>query len=130
MQANLNPFDLISTNMSHVQPEGKKTLDHTKLSPASFGKADHNAYKQKLNQVVPVTRSIRKWSNDEDPTLQDCFTSTDGNMFWDSFYGIDEYTTSDIDLINKCIDDAVTTLTICTYPNQKPSMPSDEPSNK
>ena len=26
--ANLNPFYLMSTRMSHVQPEGKKTLDH------------------------------------------------------------------------------------------------------
>ena len=64
-----------------------------------FGKSDHNpillipAYKQKLKQEVPVTHSIRKWSADADPTQQDCFASTDWNMFRDSSNGI-EYTTS------------------------------------
>ena len=51
------------------------------------------AYKQKLKQEVPVTRSIRKWSDDMDATLQDCFASTDWNMFRDSSNGIEEYTT-------------------------------------
>ena len=48
-----------------------------------FGKSDHNyillipVYKQKLKQEVPVNRSILKWSDDADVTLQDCFASTD-----------------------------------------------------
>ena len=41
-------------------------------------------------------------------------------MFWDSSDGIEEFTTSVIGFINKCIDDVVPTVTICTYPNQKP----------
>lgn len=40
-------------------------------------------------------------------------------MFWDSSYGIEEYTTSVIGFINKCIDDVVPTVTVRTYPNQK-----------
>ena len=46
-----------------------------------FGKSDHNsillipAYKQKLKQEVLVTRSIRKWSDDVEAKLQDCFAS-------------------------------------------------------
>ena len=61
-----------------------------------FGKSDHNsillipAYKRKLKQEVPVTRSIRKWSDDADAKLQDCFASTDWNMFRDSSDGIEE----------------------------------------
>ena len=47
-----------------------------------------------------MTRSIRSWSDDVD-----CFASTDWNTFWDSFNGIEEYTTSVIGFINKCIDD-------------------------
>jgi hypothetical protein len=35
---------------------------------------------KKLKQEVPVSRSIRKWSDDTDATLQDCFASTDWNM--------------------------------------------------
>jgi hypothetical protein len=65
----------------------KKILDHLysthrdaykALTRPSFGKSDHNsilripAYKQKLKQEVPVTRSIRKSSDDADATLQDC----------------------------------------------------------
>ena len=78
------------------------------------------AYKQKLKQEVPVTRSIRKWSDDADAKLQDCFASTDWNMYWDSSDGIEESTASVTGFINKCIDDVVPTVTVCTYPNQKP----------
>ena len=69
---------------------GKKTLDylystHTNAYKARppFGKSDNNSillisvYKQKLEQEVPVTHSIPKWSDDVDATLQDCFDSTD-----------------------------------------------------
>jgi hypothetical protein len=97
-----------STSMSHVQPERK---DDVLLIPA---------YKQKPKQQAPVIRSIQKWPDDADATLQDCFASTDLNMFWDSSNGIEEYTTSVTGFINKCIDDVVPTVTICTYPNQKP----------
>jgi hypothetical protein len=131
-----------------------------------FGKSDHNyillilSYKQKLKQKVPVTRSIWKWSDDADATLQDCCASTDWNIFRDSSNGIEEYTTSVIGFINKCIDNDVPKVTLRTHPNQKPwitcsicielkvrptasrsgtlirmlirnpTMPSDEPPNK
>ena len=115
--------------------KGNKILDHLysthrdayKALPwPPFGKSDHNyillipAYKQKLKQEVPVTRSIRKWSDDVDATLQDCFASTDWNMFWDSANEIEEYTTLVIGFINKCIDDVGPTVTVRTYANQKP----------
>jgi hypothetical protein len=41
-------------------------------------------------------------------------------MFRDSSDDIEEYTTSVIGFINKCIDDIVPTVTVRTYPNQKP----------
>ena len=41
-------------------------------------------------------------------------------MFGDSSNGIEEYTTSFIGFINKCIDDVIPTVTVRTYPNQKP----------
>ena len=43
------------------------------------------------------------------------FASTDWNMLQYSSDGIDEYTTSVIGLINKCIDDVVPTVTVITY---------------
>jgi hypothetical protein len=114
---------------------GKKTLDHLysthrdryKAFPQlPLGESDHNSnllipvYKQKLKQEVSVTRSIQKWSDDVDATLQDCFASTDWNMFQDSSNGIVEYTTSVTGFINNCIDDAIPKLTVRTYPNQRP----------
>jgi hypothetical protein len=38
----------------------------------------------------------------------------------DSSNGIEEYTTSVIGFINKCINDIIPTVTVRTYPNQKP----------
>ena len=64
-----------------------------------FGKSDHNSiflihvYKLKLKQEAPVTQSIKKWSDEADAKLQDCFASTDWNMFRDSSEGVEEYTT-------------------------------------
>ena len=54
-----------------------------------------------------------------DATLEDCFASTDWNVFWDSSNGIEEYTTSVTGSINKCFDDVVPIVTVRTYPNQK-----------
>ena len=117
--------------MINVQPEGKKiTLDHLfsthrdaykALPHPPFVKSDHNsiplipAYKQKLKQEVPVTRSIRKWSDDADARPQDCFASIDLKMFWDSSNCIEEYTTSVNGFINKCTDNIVPTVTVRTY---------------
>ena len=67
------------------------------------------AYKQKLKQKVPGTHSI-----------QDCFGSKDWNMFWDSSDGIEEFTTSVSCFVGKCIAAVVPTVTVLTYPNQKP----------
>ena len=63
---------------------------------------------------------IQKWSDVADAKLQDCFASIDWNMFQDSSYGIEEYTTSVTAFINKYIDNVVPTVTLRTYPNQKP----------
>jgi hypothetical protein len=46
-------------------------------------------------------------------------------MFRDSSNGIEEYTTSVIGFINKCIDDDALTVTIHTYPNQEPWITSN-----
>ena len=39
------------------------------------------SYKQKLKQEVPVLRSIQRWSDKSDSTLQDCFDHVDWDMF-------------------------------------------------
>ena len=135
MQGNLNKSYHISISMLNVQPGVKTTLDdlysthrdaYKALPHPPFGKSDHNsillipAYKQKLKQEAPVTPSLKKWSDEADAKLRDCFASTDRNMFWDSSEDIEECTTTVIGFINKCIDDVVPTVTVRTYPNQKP----------
>ena len=75
-------------------------------------------YLANLHQEAPVIRSIKKWSDEADAKLQDCFPSTDWNMFRDSSNGIEEYTTSVIGFINKCIDHVVPTLTVRTVHTQ------------
>ena len=114
---------------------GKRTLDHLyfthrdaykALPHPPFGKSDHNsillipACKQNLKPEEPVTRSRKKWSDEADAKLQDCFASTGWNMFWDSSNDSEEYTTAVNGFSNKCIDDVVPTVTVHTYPNQKP----------
>ena len=91
-----------------------------------FGNSEHNsillvpAYKHKLKQEVSVMPSIWKWSDEADTKLQDCFISTDLNMFRDSSDGIEKFTTSVTGFNNKCIEGIVPTVTVRTYPNQKP----------
>ena len=86
-----------------------------------FGKSDHNsillipAFKQKLKQGAPVTRSIKQWTYEADAKLQDCFPITDWNMFRDSSDDIEEYTTPVTGYINKCIEDVVPTVTVRTH---------------
>ena len=110
LKKNKNPHHLYATH--------KDTYKAFPRTP--FGKSDHNsilpipAYKQKLKQEVSVTCSIRKWSDDVDSKLQDCFATTDWNMWRDSSDVIEAYTTSVNDFINKCIDDIVTTVTVRT----------------
>ncbi|XP_052332830.1 uncharacterized protein LOC127911022 [Oncorhynchus keta] len=73
-----------------------KTLDHCysnfrgayKALPRSpFGKADHDsillipAYRQKLKQEAPALRSVQRWSDQSDSTLQDCFHHVDWVCF-------------------------------------------------
>jgi hypothetical protein len=68
-----------------------------------------------------MLRAIQHWSDQLDFTLQDCFDHLDWDMFWiASDNNIDLYADSMSEFISKCIGDVVTTVTIKTFPNQKP----------
>uniref|UniRef100_A0A8K9Y355 Endonuclease/exonuclease/phosphatase domain-containing protein n=1 Tax=Oncorhynchus mykiss TaxID=8022 RepID=A0A8K9Y355_ONCMY len=111
-----------------------KTLDHCysnfcdaykALPPPD--KSDHDSilhlpsYRQKLKQDVPVTRTIQCWSDQSESTLQDCFGHADWDMFQVALENnIDLYAGSVSEFIRKCKGDVVPTVTIKTYPNQKP----------
>ena len=70
-----------------------------------------------------MTKTIQRWSDQSESTLQDCFDHADWDMFRSaSENNIDLYADSVSDFIRKCIGDVVPTVTIKTYPNQKPWM--------
>ena len=74
----------------------EKTLEHLysthrdaykDIPHPEFSKSDINsiilipADKQQSKQEAQVTRSIKKWSDEANAKLQDCFDSTDWNIF-------------------------------------------------
>ena len=62
-----------------------------------------------------MLKSIQRWSDQSDSTLQDCW-----DMFWiASDNNIDVYADSVSKFISKCVGDVVPTVTIKTFPNQK-----------
>jgi hypothetical protein len=61
-----------------------------------------------------MPQSLKKWSDEADAELQDCFAGTDWNKFWDSSNGIEQYTTSVTGFVNKCIKDVVPRVTVRT----------------
>ena len=65
---------------------------------------------------------MQHWSDQSESMLQDCFDHADWDMFWvASENNIDVYADSMSEFIRKCIGDVILTVTIKTYPNQKPS---------
>lgn len=138
--------DFNRVNMRKVLPKfyqhinfptrGDQTLDHCystlkdsykPLPHPAFGKGDHisilllPAYRQCLKQEKTVSKTVHKWSEDAISTLQDCFESTDWQMFQDAAGdNIQEYTDSVICYINKCTEDVVPSINVKSFPNQKP----------
>uniref|UniRef100_A0A669B6E2 Reverse transcriptase domain-containing protein n=1 Tax=Oreochromis niloticus TaxID=8128 RepID=A0A669B6E2_ORENI len=143
--------DFNRANMKKVLPKyyqhisfptrGDQTLDHCytpfkecykPLPRPAFGKADHcsilllPAYRQRLKQEKPASRVIYKWDSEAEEVLQDCFETTDWQIFVDAADGnINELTDSVIGYIGKCMDDIITKTTVRIYPNQKPWVNKD-----
>ena len=68
-----------------------------------------------------MLRTIQRWSDQSESTLQDCFGHADWDMFRvASENNKDEYSEAVTEFIRKCIGDVVPTVTIKTYPNQEP----------
>ncbi len=124
-----------------INRRGDRILDHCyspfrdaykSLPRPPFGKWDHSsvlllpAYRQKLKREAPALRTIQCWSDQSDPTLQDCFDHVDWDMFRAaSDDDIEAYSDSVTCFIRKCIEDIVLTKTIRIYRNQKPWINSD-----
>ena len=122
---NINCCTRLSNTLDHCYSnfrDAYKALPHP-----PFGKSDHDSilllpfYGQKRKQEAPMLRCIQCWTDQSDYTLQDCYGHMDWDMFRvDSENNIDVYSDSLSEFIRKCIGDVVPTVTIKSFPNQKP----------
>ena len=83
------------------------------------------AYKQKLKRENPSKKVVQCWSEESDDLLRDCLESVDWSVFKNSATSLNEYATTVIDLISRCVEDSVPKKQIHMFPNRKPWMNRD-----
>ncbi|KAI3375978.1 hypothetical protein L3Q82_016518 [Scortum barcoo] len=134
---------LISGDFNHASPSSSlpkftqyvtchtrdnKTLDlfyaNTKeayhsLPLPPLGRADHNlvhllpVYKTLVHRQPAVTRTVKKWSEEAEEALKDCFNTTLWDVFSDAHgEDIDSLTHCLTDYINFCVENTVPTRTV------------------
>uniref|UniRef100_A0A3B1JXG3 Reverse transcriptase domain-containing protein n=1 Tax=Astyanax mexicanus TaxID=7994 RepID=A0A3B1JXG3_ASTMX len=116
-------IDLLYANISDA---------YTAIPLPPLGKSDHNLvflkpyYKPCVMRQPTTTRSFRKWSQEAEETLKDCFASTDWSVLQDShgedIEGVADCTT---DYLNFCMDIVVPVRTVRCFANNKPWITSD-----
>ncbi len=140
--------DFNKANLRQVMPNfhqhvscptrGPNTLDHCysqfknaykARSLPAFGKSDHAAifltpeYKQRLAQEPPVKREVTRWSSHSEAMLQAALDDVDWDMFRASSSDVSEFTDVAVSFVNtlyKATEQATETITVRTFPNQKP----------
>ncbi len=96
-----------------------------------LGASDHitvmlmPAYRPLVKAIKPVHKQIQVWPEGSSEALQDCFNTTDWDIFkqaatYNSTTDLQEYTETVTAYITKCIDDVTVTKTITVRANQKP----------
>lgn len=83
------------------------------------------AFRPLVKVVKPVLKQVRVWPDGSSEALQDCFSTTDWNMFREAAThnnstDIQEYSDTVSAYITKCIDDVTVLKTITIRANQKP----------
>ncbi len=137
--------DFNKANLRQVMPNfhqhvscptrGPNTLDHCysqfknaykARSLPAFGKSDHAAifltpeYKQRLAQEPPVKRVVTCWSSHSEAMLQAALDDVDWDMFRASSSDVSEFTDVALSFVNTLTEQATETITVRTFPNQKP----------
>ncbi|KAM4612748.1 LOW QUALITY PROTEIN: contactin-4 [Polymixia lowei] len=96
-----------------------------------LGASDHitvmliPAYRPLVKVTKPVRKQVRVWPEGSSEALQDCFNTTDWDVFkqaatHDNTTDLQEYTETVTAYITKCVDDVTDTKTITVRANQKP----------
>lgn len=129
----------------HFPTRGHNTLDCVytqhkgayKATPLPhIGASDHltimlmPAYRQRVKAIKPVLKEVRVWPQEATSALQDCFETTDWEMFkeaatYNCLIDVEEYTDTVTSYITKCIDDVTHVKSITTRANQKPWLTGD-----
>lgn len=83
------------------------------------------AYRPVAKSKNTVTKTVSVWPGSAVPMLQDCFQTTDWQMFREaattgSGVYLEEYTSPVLGYIRKCMEDVTISRTITCQPNQKP----------
>ncbi|KAI3364670.1 hypothetical protein L3Q82_011445 [Scortum barcoo] len=101
-----------------------------------IGASDHlsimlmPAYRQRVKVIKPVLKEVRVWPQEATSALQDCFGTTDWEMFkeaatYNNLIDVEEYTDTVTSYITKCIDDVTHIKSITTRANRKPWLTGD-----
>ncbi|KAK3511590.1 hypothetical protein QTP70_011216 [Hemibagrus guttatus] len=123
----MNTLDLVYTNI----PGAYRAEPRPHL-----GYSDHisvmliPAYRPLVRRSKPVLKQVKTWPAGAISALQDCFECTAWNLFREAAtngdsINLEEYTTSVICYIGKCIDEMTVSKTITTRSNQKPWMTAE-----
>ncbi len=137
MYLSVTAVRLLTNFHQHVScpTRGPNTLDHCysqfknaykARSLPAFGKSDHAAifltpeYKQRLAQEPPVKREVTRWSSHSEAMLQAALDDVDWDMFRASSSDVSEFTDVAVSFVNTLTEQATETITVRTFPNQKP----------
>ena len=109
-------------------PTPRRHITH----PPPLEKADHNlvhllpVYKPLVNRQPAVSRMVKRWTDEAEEALRDCFETTVWDIFSDSHgEDIDNLTDSITDYINFCVENTVPTRTVRYFSNNKPWITPD-----
>ena len=83
------------------------------------------AYRPLIKVAKPVYKQIKVWPEGSSEILQDCFNTTDWDMFkqaatCNNTTDLQEYSETVTACTTKCIEDVTVTKTITVRANQKP----------
>ncbi len=77
-------------------------------------------YKQRIVQELPVEREVMRWSSHSEAMLQAALDDVDWDMFRASSSDVSEFTDVALSFVITLTEQATETVTIRTFPNQKP----------
>ncbi len=74
----------------------------------------------RLTQEPPVKREVTRWSSHSEAMLQAALDDVDWDMFRASSSDVSEFTDVAVSFVNTLTEQATETITVKTFPNQKP----------